>query len=64
MNVSEAMSELGRIGGQVKSPAKAAAARRNGKLGGRPKITDAQIRRFASKVIDDWRRLEMTPSHE
>jgi hypothetical protein len=28
---------LGRIGGKSKSPAKTAAARENGKLGGRPK---------------------------
>ena len=34
---NQAAVALGRIGGKVKSPAKAAAARRNGKLGGRPK---------------------------
>jgi hypothetical protein len=28
---------LGRLGGQRKTPAKAAASRENGKLGGRPK---------------------------
>lgn len=28
---------LGSLGGKVKSPAKAAACRRNGRLGGRPK---------------------------
>ena len=28
---------LGKLGGKVKSPAKAEAARKNGKLGGRPK---------------------------
>ena len=32
--VKEAMSELGRIGGSVKSARKAEASRRNGKLGG------------------------------
>jgi hypothetical protein len=32
----EWMRELGRAGGRVKSDAKAAAARRNGRLGGRP----------------------------
>lgn len=31
------MSELGRMGGQVSSPAKAMAARKNGTKGGRPK---------------------------
>lgn len=31
------MSELGRLGGQATSPAKAAAARRNGRKGGRPR---------------------------
>jgi hypothetical protein len=36
MDAKQAMTLLGRIGGQVKSPAKAAAARENGKLGGRP----------------------------
>jgi hypothetical protein len=30
-------SQLGKIGGQASSPAKKAAARKNGKLGGRPK---------------------------
>ena len=34
---NQAAVELGRIGGKVKSAAKAAAARANGKLGGRPK---------------------------
>ena len=34
---NQAAVALGRIGGKVKSAAKAAAARRNGKLGGRPK---------------------------
>jgi len=29
--------QLGKLGGKVKSPAKAAASRENGKLGGRPK---------------------------
>jgi len=32
-----AMAEIGRRGGSAKSQAKATAARRNGKLGGRPK---------------------------
>ena len=34
----EWLAELGRIGGQKSSPAKAAAARRNGRKGGRPRI--------------------------
>ena len=34
---NQAAVELGRLGGKVKSAAKAAAARANGKLGGRPK---------------------------
>ena len=36
------MSELGRKGGSVKSPAKAAAARANGRKGGRPKRVAAR----------------------
>jgi hypothetical protein len=42
MTISEAASMLGRRGGQVKSAAKAAAARRNGQLGGKRKVTNAQ----------------------
>lgn len=34
--MAQVSSELGRIGGSQKSPAKAKASRRNGKLGGRP----------------------------
>ena len=34
----EWLAELGRIGGRKSSPAKAAAARRNGRKGGRPRI--------------------------
>jgi hypothetical protein len=34
----EWLTELGRIGGRRSSPAKAAAARRNGRKGGRPRI--------------------------
>jgi hypothetical protein len=33
---------LGKLGGKVKSEAKAAAARENGKKGGRPKSTEQQ----------------------
>lgn len=34
-------SQLGKLGGSVSTKAKAQAARRNGKLGGRPKIKEA-----------------------
>jgi hypothetical protein len=34
-------SQIGRLGGSVSTKAKAHAARRNGKLGGRPKIKEA-----------------------
>lgn len=37
MRQSEAARALGAIGGKAKSKAKASAARRNGKKGGRPK---------------------------
>jgi hypothetical protein len=34
---------LGRLGGRIKTAAKAEAARRNGKLGGRPRKTTKQL---------------------
>jgi hypothetical protein len=37
MRVSEIARQLGKLGGSVKSKAKAKAARQNGRLGGRPK---------------------------
>jgi hypothetical protein len=37
MDVSEIARQLGKLGGAVKSKAKAKAARKNGSLGGRPK---------------------------
>jgi len=37
MDVSKIARQLGKLGGSVKSKAKAKAARENGKLGGRPK---------------------------
>jgi hypothetical protein len=37
MNLSEAAAALGRKGGSAKTPAKKRTARKNGKLGGRPK---------------------------
>jgi hypothetical protein len=61
MEVKAAAAILGRLGGRVggrsKSPAKLKAARENGKLGGRPKLTNAQIEKFADKVVADWREL-------
>ena len=38
------MAQLGRVGGAASSKAKVAAARRNGKLGGRPKKTPVRAR--------------------
>lgn len=40
---------LGKLGGNSKSPAKAAAARANGKLGGRPKKVPANTMRELSR---------------
>ena len=37
VTASQAASALGKLGGSVKSEAKSAAVRKNGKLGGRPK---------------------------
>lgn len=37
VDIESAAAALGRLGGRKKSKAKAAAARRNGKKGGRPK---------------------------
>jgi hypothetical protein len=36
-HISKIAAALGKLGGSVKSKAKAAAARKNGKLGGRPR---------------------------
>jgi hypothetical protein len=57
MKVSEAASILGRLGGKAKSKRKATACRANGKRGGRPKITNAQIEHFAERVVGQWREL-------
>lgn len=61
VSVSEAAAILGRLGGrrggQSRSLAKVSAARQNGKLGGRPKLSDAQIQKFADKVVGEWREL-------
>lgn len=43
------MTELGRIGGKARTPAKAAAARINGQKGGRPRKGNARKTRKASK---------------
>jgi hypothetical protein len=57
LSISEAAAVLGRRGGAVKSTAKATAARKNGKLGGRPKVTNAQIDKFADKILAAWREI-------
>lgn len=57
VSVSEAAAILGRLGGSVKSPRKTVAARANGKLGGRPKLTNKQIEHFAGKVVEQWHAL-------
>jgi len=58
VSVSEAAAILGRVGGKVKSPAKAAACRANGKHGGRPKLTNKQIEQFATKVVTEWQEMK------
>jgi hypothetical protein len=63
VSVSEAAKILGQRGGQAKSPAKATAARKNGKLGGRPKITNAQIEDFAEKMVSAWRDISQKGNH-
>jgi hypothetical protein len=55
VSVSEAAAILGRVGGHVKSERKAAACRATGKHGGRPKITNAQVEQFASRIVEEWR---------
>jgi hypothetical protein len=57
VSISEAAAALGRRGGQSRSLAKVAAARQNGKRGGRPKLTNAQIEKFADKLVNEWRTL-------
>jgi hypothetical protein len=61
VSISEAAAILGRVGGRVggqsKSLAKIRAARENGKRGGRPKLTNAQIEKFADKLVSEWRTL-------
>ena len=58
VSVSEAAAILGRLGGSVKSPRKAAACRANGQRGGRPKITNKRIEEFATKILTEWREIK------
>jgi hypothetical protein len=46
------MQELGRRGGAMKTPAKSAAARKNGKKGGRPKKSAARAARPSSRKAE------------
>jgi DNA invertase Pin-like site-specific DNA recombinase len=50
MNITKYLSEIGRKGGKAKSRAKLAAARANGKLGGRPKKPKRAARLPNTKV--------------
>ena len=49
VNIKKYLSEIGRKGGQTKSRAKLAAARENGKLGGRPRKPKRVARRANEK---------------
>ena len=51
MNVKQYLADIGRKGGKIKSRAKAAAAKANGRLGGRPKIKRV-TRRANTKLTD------------
>jgi len=58
--VREYASEFARLGGLTKSEARAAASRRNGRLGGRPKKTDTPAKETGGKEqLDsfDYQRL-------
>ena len=57
MTVENAAKILGQRGGQSRSEAKVLAARRNGLRGGGPKISNAQIEKFAGKIVSEWREL-------
>ncbi len=43
--VQQWLSKIGTKGGKVTSPAKAAAVRKNGRLGGRPKGSKTKVKR-------------------
>ncbi len=58
MTISDAARILGQRGGQSRSELKISAARRNGQRGGRPKLTNAQIEKFAGKIVSEWRELQ------
>lgn len=57
--ISAAAAALGRLGGKTKSPARAAASRANGKLGGRPNTSETvmdllhEIDRVAFDIVND-----------
>ena len=50
MNVSQYLSSIGARGGKSKSRSKAAAAKANGKLGGRPKKQKRVARRHNNRL--------------
>jgi hypothetical protein len=56
MNEAQSRSEAAAVLGRIKTPKKAKAARENGKLGGRPKLTELQRKRaLAGKVAGSSR---------
>jgi hypothetical protein len=54
---NRAAMTLGRRGGRVKSAAKAAAVRENGKRGGRPSKADLEARRRIAGVVEEVREV-------
>jgi hypothetical protein len=48
----EWMAELGRAGGRRSSAAKATAARRNGRKGGRPRMASGRITKTANEMVE------------
>lgn len=53
-NPNPAAVALGRLGGLRATPAQKAAARRNGRLGGRPKLTDEERASQERMRRDPW----------